>query len=52
MQEETTILGIPCITIRETTERPVMVTEGTNVVVATPKEAIITQSIRQLTGFN
>jgi len=30
IQEETTYLGIPCLTLRETTERPVTVTEGTN----------------------
>lgn len=30
IQEETTYLGIPCITLRDTTERPVTVTEGTN----------------------
>ncbi len=32
IQEETTALGIPCITLRKTTERPVTVTDGTNVV--------------------
>src|SRR4029078_1336146 len=30
LQEETTILGIPCVTIRENTERPITVSEGTN----------------------
>ena len=30
IQEETTYLDIPCITLRENTERPVTVTEGTN----------------------
>jgi UDP-N-acetylglucosamine 2-epimerase (non-hydrolysing) len=30
VQEETTILGVPCLTLRENTERPVTVTEGTN----------------------
>ncbi len=30
IQEETTVLGIPCVTLRENTERPVTVTEGTN----------------------
>jgi UDP-N-acetylglucosamine 2-epimerase (non-hydrolysing) len=30
VQEETTVLGVPCVTLRETTERPVTVTEGTN----------------------
>ena len=30
IQEETTVLGVPCLTVRTTTERPVTVTEGTN----------------------
>jgi UDP-N-acetylglucosamine 2-epimerase (non-hydrolysing) len=30
IQEETTYLGIPCLTLRENTERPITVTEGTN----------------------
>jgi UDP-N-acetylglucosamine 2-epimerase (non-hydrolysing) len=30
LQEESTVLGVPCVTLRETTERPVTVTEGTN----------------------
>ncbi len=30
LQEETTYLGIPCLTLRENTERPITVTEGTN----------------------
>jgi UDP-N-acetylglucosamine 2-epimerase (non-hydrolysing) len=33
IQEETTILGVPCLTLRENTERPVTVDEGTNVLV-------------------
>jgi UDP-N-acetylglucosamine 2-epimerase (non-hydrolysing) len=33
IQEETTVLGIPCLTMRDTTERPVTVSEGTNIVV-------------------
>jgi UDP-N-acetylglucosamine 2-epimerase (non-hydrolysing) len=35
LQEETTALGVPCLTLRENTERPVTVTEGTNHVVGT-----------------
>ena len=41
LQEETTALGIPCITLRENTERPITVTEGTNVVVGSDREAIV-----------
>ena len=35
IQEETTALGVPCITMRENTERPITVSEGTNTVVGT-----------------
>jgi UDP-N-acetylglucosamine 2-epimerase (non-hydrolysing) len=41
IQEETTVLGVPCVTLRESTERPVTVTSGTNVVVGTDPEAIL-----------
>ena len=40
IQEETTYLGIPCITIRENTERPVTVTEGTNYLIGTDTRKI------------
>ncbi len=30
LQEETTVLGVPCVTLREQTERPITITEGTN----------------------
>jgi UDP-N-acetylglucosamine 2-epimerase (non-hydrolysing) len=40
LQEETTALGIPCITLRENTERPITETEGTNTVVGSDPEAI------------
>ena len=40
LQEETTALGIPCVTIRENTERPVTVTEGTNTIVGYDPELI------------
>jgi UDP-N-acetylglucosamine 2-epimerase (non-hydrolysing) len=30
VQEETTVLGIPCLTLRDSTERPITLTEGTN----------------------
>lgn len=36
LQEETTALGVPCFTLRENTERPVTITEGTNVLVPDP----------------
>jgi UDP-N-acetylglucosamine 2-epimerase (non-hydrolysing) len=40
IQEETTCLGVPCVTIRENTERPVTVTHGTNVIAGTTVEQI------------
>jgi len=43
IQEETTILGVPCLTLRERTERPVTVTKGTNVLVAHNTERIIAE---------
>jgi len=38
--EETTVMGIPCLTLRETTERPETITMGTNVLVGTSPSAI------------
>lgn len=41
LQEETTALGVPCITIRENTERPVTLIEGTNILAGTRRESIL-----------
>jgi UDP-N-acetylglucosamine 2-epimerase (non-hydrolysing) len=41
VQEETTILRVPCLTLRTSTERPVTVTQGTNQIVGTQASAII-----------
>lgn len=41
VQEETTVLKVPCITLRENTERPVTVSSGTNVLAGTRKEDIM-----------
>lgn len=41
IQEETTVYGIPCITLRENTERPITITEGTNELAGTDTEKII-----------
>ena len=41
IQEETTILGVPCITLRDRTERPVTLEHGTNVLVGSDPEKII-----------
>ena len=40
LQEETTSLGVPCITLRENTERPITIDEGTNTIVGTDAEKI------------
>ncbi|MFD9409303.1 non-hydrolyzing UDP-N-acetylglucosamine 2-epimerase [Streptomyces sp. NPDC059989] len=41
IQEETTALGVPCVTLRENTERPITVEEGTNVLAGTDPERIV-----------
>jgi UDP-N-acetylglucosamine 2-epimerase (non-hydrolysing) len=41
LQEETTALGIPCLTLRENTERPITVTEGTNTIVGNSTDVIL-----------
>ena len=45
IQEETTVLGIPCITLRKNTERPVTLEQGTNLLVSTDKNKIIKKSV-------
>jgi len=50
IQEETTALGIPCLTLRENTERPITATEGTNVVVGTSPERIVAEAEKALKG--
>ena len=41
VQEETTALGVPCITLRQNTERPITVHEGTNTIAGTDPETIM-----------
>lgn len=50
IQEETTILGIPCLTLRENTERPITLTEGTNELVGVDPQRILTAAQRVLAG--
>jgi UDP-N-acetylglucosamine 2-epimerase (non-hydrolysing) len=50
LQEETTILGIPCLTIRQNTERPVTISEGTNELVGTDPARIREAADRILAG--
>jgi len=50
IQEETTILGVPCLTLRENTERPVTVTQGTNAIVGCDPKRIVTEALVILDG--
>jgi UDP-N-acetylglucosamine 2-epimerase (non-hydrolysing) len=50
IQEETTVLGIPCLTIRENTERPVTVAVGTNVLVGPSGKRIVQETDRVMRG--
>lgn len=50
IQEETTALGIPCLTLREVTERPVTVEVGTNKTIGTKRQTIIKESFEILEG--
>lgn len=50
IQEETTVLGVPCLTLRESTERPITITAGTNQLVGTRPEAIVAAAARVLDG--
>lgn len=51
IQEETTVLRIPCLTLRKNTERPVTVMEGTNTIVGTDPKKIVTKSLQILDGY-
>ena len=48
IQEEATILGIPCLTLRDTTERPVTVTHGTNRIIGSDPNRILDESLKTL----
>lgn len=50
LQEETTFLGLPCLTLREKTERPITVELGTNLVVGTNPEKITSAALAVLDG--
>jgi UDP-N-acetylglucosamine 2-epimerase (non-hydrolysing) len=50
IQEETTYLGVPCLTVRENTERPITVSIGTNVLVGRDREKLRTELSRVLAG--
>jgi len=50
IQEETTYLGVPCLTVRENTERPITVAVGTNVLVGSGPERLRAEMARVLAG--
>ncbi|AJF07963.1 non-hydrolyzing UDP-N-acetylglucosamine 2-epimerase [Geoalkalibacter subterraneus] len=50
IQEETTVLGVPCITLRYNTERPITVTAGTNQLVGADKQQILAAALKVLSG--
>jgi UDP-N-acetylglucosamine 2-epimerase (non-hydrolysing) len=50
IQEETTYLGVPCLTLRSNTERPITVTMGTNVLVGDNRERLVGELARILEG--
>ena len=52
IQEETTVLNVPCITLRDTTERPITLTQGTNVLVHDDPERIVAEVERALAGLS
>jgi UDP-N-acetylglucosamine 2-epimerase (non-hydrolysing) len=50
IQEETTYLGVPCLTLRDNTERPVTVTMGTNVLVGQDRKKLLSELAKVLDG--
>jgi UDP-N-acetylglucosamine 2-epimerase (non-hydrolysing) len=50
IQEETTALGVPCLTLRENTERPITISEGTNQLVGTEPAKIVAAAREVLSG--
>jgi UDP-N-acetylglucosamine 2-epimerase (non-hydrolysing) len=51
IQEETTVLGVPCLTLRDNTERPITVTEGTNMLVGSDPARIVREAKATLAGY-
>jgi UDP-N-acetylglucosamine 2-epimerase (non-hydrolysing) len=49
MQEETTVLGVPCLTLRSTTERPITIEQGTNRLVPVRSRAAILAAFEEST---
>lgn len=50
VQEETTVLQVPCLTMRENTERPITIEVGTNLLVGTDEQEVIETAMKVLNG--
>ena len=50
IQEETTVLNIPCLTLRNNTERPITIEQGTNTLVNNDTDKIIQEAYKILNG--
>ncbi len=50
IQEETTVLGVPCLTLRENTERPITIEQGTNTLVGCRPDRIVAAAFQVLDG--
>jgi UDP-N-acetylglucosamine 2-epimerase (non-hydrolysing) len=48
IQEETTVLGVPCLTLRNNTERPITIEQGTNTLVGLDPDRIVSAAQRAL----
>ena len=43
-------MGVPCLTVRENTERPITISEGTNILVGVNKKRIVAESLKIIKG--
>jgi UDP-N-acetylglucosamine 2-epimerase (non-hydrolysing) len=50
LQEETTALGVPCVTLRENTERPITIDEGTNMLAGTDPDRVVELALLAAAG--
>jgi len=50
IQEETTVFGVLCLTIRKNTERPVTIEQGTNILVGNNRDRIVAGANKALNG--
>ena len=50
IQEETTALGVPCLTVRKNTERPITISEGTNLLVGIDGHRLVEEARKILRG--